>query len=418
MGSTFPGGTPMNIMIIIHALHGGGAEKVAADLITRMSVKHRVCAVLIENNSDHDYPIPAEIPVYYLQRHEEVYRRGNCTRDYLKAYYKDMSDQVRMIKQREQIDCALSFLEQGNYLNILSKGKERVLISIRNHMSVKEMYRRTGDQFIAGGHMSYQRKADRIICVSEDVMEDQRRNFHMPEKKLTVIRNYTDPEEIQNRAQEPLDDEVFAAFRSCHDFLYVNSGRLTVQKGQKHILKAFAAVYERFPQSGLVILGEGEMLTSLTRTADLLGIGEHVYFAGRQSNPYAYMKQCDVFVLASLYEGFSNVLLEANALSLPVIASDCSGVQDLYDTYSKDRITALKETDYALLVPCMDIIGDTLTGMTEKEEYLYQAMIRMYEDEDLRMKYAENSRILQEKYRPEKILPLWEAECEGRPVHE
>ena len=409
----------MNIMIIIHSLRGGGAEKVAADLITRMSAKHRVCAVLVENKDNHDYPIPAEIPVYYLRRHEDIYRRGNGTRDYLTAYYKDMSDQIRTIKQREHIDCALSFLEQGNYLNILSKGKERVLISIRNHMSVKEMYRYTGNQFINARHMSYQRKADRIICVSEDVREDQYRNYHMPEKKLTVIRNYTDPEEIQQRAEEPIHDERFLSFRSRHRFLYVNSGRLTVQKGQKHILKAFAAVHKRYPDTGLVILGEGELQASLTKAADLLGIGEHVYFAGRQSNPYVYMKQCEVFVLASLYEGFSNVLLEANALSLPVIASDCTGVRELYDPERPaGKITAVRKTDYALLVPCMDIIGDTLTGMTEKEEYLYQAMIRMYEDEDLRRKYVKNSRILQEKYRPEKILPLWEAECEGRPVHE
>ncbi|MBQ6452211.1 MAG: glycosyltransferase [Solobacterium sp.] len=408
----------MNIMIIIHSLRGGGAEKVAADLITRMSVKHRVCAVLIENNGDHDYPIPVHVPVYYLQRHEQVYRRGNGTRDYLSAYYRDMSDQVRMIKQREHIDCALSFLEQGNYLNILSKGKERVLISIRNHMSVKEMYRRNGDMFMNAGHMSYQRKADRIICVSEDVREDQYRNYHMPERKLSVIRNYIDSAEMQKKAQESLNDEAFTAFRESHGFLYVNSGRLTVQKGQKHILKAFTAVHEKYPDTGLVILGEGELRASLTKAAGLLGIENDVYFAGRQSDPYAYMKQCDVFVLASLYEGFSNVLLEANALSLPVIASDCTGVRELYDPKRPaGRITAVRETDYALLVPCMDIFGDTLTGMTEKEEYLYQAMIRMYEDEDLRRKYMKNSRILQEKYRPEVILPLWEAECEGRYVH-
>ncbi len=408
----------MNIMIIIHSLRGGGAEKVAADLITRMSAKHRVCAVLVENKDNHDYPIPAEIPVYYLRRHEDIYRRGNGTRDYLTAYYKDMSDQIWTIKQREHIDCALSFLEQGNYLNILSKGKERVLISIRNHMSVKEMYRRTGDGFIMKGHMSYQRKADKIICVSEDVMEDQYRNFHMPKRKLAVIRNYTDAQEIQKKAEEPLDDEAFMAFRSSHRFLFVNSGRLTVQKGQKHILKAFAAVHEQYPDTGLLILGDGDLQASLNKAAALLGIEKDVCFAGRKQNPHAYMKRCDAFVLASLYEGFSNVLLEANALTLPVISSDCAGVRELYDAERTGRITTVRETDYALLVPCMDIIGDTLTGMTEKEKYLYQAMIRMYEDDDLRRKYAENSRILQEKYSPEVILPLWEAVCEGRAVHE
>jgi glycosyltransferase involved in cell wall biosynthesis len=65
------------------------------------------------------------------------------------------------------------------------------------------------------------------------------------------------------------------------------------------------------------------MLGELQDLAVELGIDESVWFAGFQSNPYKFMAQSDVFVLTSIYEGIANVLAEALASGVPVVATDC-----------------------------------------------------------------------------------------------
>jgi glycosyltransferase involved in cell wall biosynthesis len=123
----------------------------------------------------------------------------------------------------------------------------------------------------------------------------------------------------------------------------VACGRLTEQKGFTHLLNALAEVRRHVP-AHLWLVGEGPLRDALREEAARLGVGDAVWFAGFQRNPFQYMAAADIFVLSSLWEGFGNVLVEAMALGTPVVATACP--------HGPDEIITHDET--GCLVPCGD----------------------------------------------------------------
>ncbi|WP_083925111.1 glycosyltransferase [Thioalkalivibrio sp. ALJ15] len=110
----------------------------------------------------------------------------------------------------------------------------------------------------------------------------------------------------------------------------VTAGRLTEQKDQKTLLEAFKIVLHRAPSARLIILGEGNQRAELEELARHLKISQEVDMPGHKENPYPYMERADVFALSSRWEGLGNVLIEALALSTPVVATDCpSGPREI-----------------------------------------------------------------------------------------
>jgi glycosyltransferase involved in cell wall biosynthesis len=89
------------------------------------------------------------------------------------------------------------------------------------------------------------------------------------------------------------------------------------------LLHALARVRQSVPGARLLIVGDGPDAEALDAQARQLGVAESVRFAGYQSNPYAFMRRAAVFALASRFEGFPNVLVEAMICGVPVVAMDC-----------------------------------------------------------------------------------------------
>jgi len=120
-------------------------------------------------------------------------------------------------------------------------------------------------------------------------------------------------------------------------------GRLARQKDFPTLLRAFAQVRSRRP-CRLVILGEGKERSALTALVERLGITPHVEMPGFVANPFAYLRRAALFVLSSAWEGSPNVLIEALALAVPSVATDCpSGPREI-----------LCEGRYGPLVPVGD----------------------------------------------------------------
>jgi CDP-glycerol glycerophosphotransferase len=119
---------------------------------------------------------------------------------------------------------------------------------------------------------------------------------------------------------EHLLDEATTAF--------VSVGRLSPEKNQARLLRAFADVHATEPGARLLLVGDGPLYDDLARLIRKLGLSEVAFLAGHQSNPAAIIALADCFVLSSDYEGQPMVILEALVLDLPVVTVSFGSVRD------------------------------------------------------------------------------------------
>jgi glycosyltransferase involved in cell wall biosynthesis len=139
-------------------------------------------------------------------------------------------------------------------------------------------------------------------------------------------------------------------------FVYGTVGRLVETKGQRILLEAFAKVYEKYPESWLILAGKGRLESELRSLAVQLNIHERVLFLGYRTDIPAVLRACDVFVLPSIAEGLPGALLEAMATGIPVIASRVGGVPEILSSPSLGTMVSSSSLDE--LTNAMERLGN------------------------------------------------------------
>lgn len=160
--------------------------------------------------------------------------------------------------------------------------------------------------------------ADMIVTQTKSSENKVRELFRVSVNKTKTIYNPIDIELVKNKSLE------FNPFLYLTDKIkIVTAGRLTKQKGFDILLKAFKEIKDKFPNAILFILGDGEQKENLRILANQLGIDRSVNFVGWVDNPYPYYRYCDVFVMASRYEGMPNTLIEALVCDAKIVSTNC-----------------------------------------------------------------------------------------------
>lgn len=165
------------------------------------------------------------------------------------------------------------------------------------------------------------RKYDNIIAQSNDMSNDMLRNWGVSESKIKVINN---PVSIKN-IQERINGNARPNDMPKDNLpVYLSAGRLSYQKGYDIILKRLSQMKPNIPFA-YYIIGDGESKKEIGGLIEKYKLGDFVKLLGFKSNPYDYISNCDALVLSSRYEGFPNIVLEANALGKPVFTNICPG---------------------------------------------------------------------------------------------
>jgi glycosyltransferase involved in cell wall biosynthesis len=163
-------------------------------------------------------------------------------------------------------------------------------------------------------------QAHYIIAVSNAVAQDTTSYFKI-NKPIKVIYNPVVIPSLCSKSEAHTDHPFF---NKKDTLVLLAIGRMTAQKDFGTLLRAFAEVRKRIPAK-LLILGEGEDRGMLESLAKDLNLGNDLSMPGFVDNPYPYIKNADVLVSSSAWEGLPTVLIEALALGTPVVATDCPG---------------------------------------------------------------------------------------------
>lgn len=186
------------------------------------------------------------------------------------------------------------------------------------------------------------RFTDSVVAISQGVAEDL---CQLTGAKIdpTVIHNPVVTPHFHVQVSEMIEHKWFN-----HDTVpvLIAVGRLNVQKDYPTMLAAFAELRKK-REARLLILGDGELREYLENMVRQLCLTNDVEFVGFVSNPYAWMKAADLFVLSSRWEGLANVIAEALACGTPVVSTDCpSGPAEI-----------LKGGAFGILAPVADPTG-------------------------------------------------------------
>jgi glycosyltransferase involved in cell wall biosynthesis len=231
----------------------------------------------------------------------------------------------------------------------------------------------------------------------------------MDKKKIQVIYNFYDIDEINKMSTNDIEDEYKEIFKFP---VIINMGSLTKQKGQWHLIRVFKKVKEVIPKMKLVFLGEGELENELKKLVYDLKLEKDVFFLGFQKNPFKFISKAKIFVFPSLYEGFPNAIVEAMTCGIPVISSDCdSGPREILAPNSdiKKKTNCIEYAEYGILIPvCSHKILGAETPLSIKEKIIVNSILKLFLRKDLLNKYISKSKERIKYFEKNNILTKYE----------
>lgn len=274
---------------------------------------------------------------------------------------------LRKLLQLELYDCLIATQSHTNIIAAFAKILARVNIPLifREVSTPSKNNRINGlSKFFLNTLVNFTYPmAQQVVCVSKGVEADFRSYYNYKKYNLTTIYNPV------------LDDAYFAKLQMPvhHGFFNENNkvilavGRLTEAKNFDFLIRAFKILHDHYPTTRLIILGEGELRAKFEALIRELGLRDVVDLPGFDSNPYAYFKYVELFVLSSDWEGLPGVLIQALASKVKVVSTNCpSGPMEILDN-----------SKFGLLVECND-----QAGLTQAMQQAIFANYVQYKDVD------------------------------------
>ena len=348
----------MRILILISSLEGGGAERIATRVASSLAERHEV-HIMPFSVSSNPYPLSGKVKVdnaglFDLRAPSRVPVKYFISIVYGYLY-------LTFVRLFFHPDVTLSFLNKPNLLNAFAIGGGRKIMSERNNPKKK------GERHFFAACQAY-RRADKVVFQSETIRD----MFPKKIRETGVI--VPNPVEVTCKAEG-------------HSQRIVASGRLKPQKNFPLLIRAFSRFSEGHPDHTLHIYGKGpqeEELRCLIRDLSLEG---KVFLEGFVGDIHEAVKDAEMFVLSSDYEGLPNALLESMMMGLPCVTTSFESAGEL-----------LGDSDSCLMVP----VGDELA--------LSDAMSRLAEDQRLRESLSAKATMFSERFSIERVIPLWEKE--------
>lgn len=220
--------------------------------------------------------------------------------------------------------------------------------------------------------------ADSVIALTEYMRKEMQK---ISNKEILVIPNGIDMDRSNNLSPN------FKESADTKKKIMIFVGNLRPEKGLSYLIEAMDYITRNNINIHLLLVGEGSQRENLEKLVDKLNINDKVTFSGKATTEEVtvYLKNSDVFVLPSLHEGFPNVLLEAMASGLPIVATDVNGVNEIVE----DRKN-----------------GFLVRPKNSKE--IAEKILLLLDDEDLRKNICKENRKKASKYSWQRTVKMLE----------
>ncbi|WP_245688530.1 glycosyltransferase family 4 protein [Vibrio sonorensis] len=184
------------------------------------------------------------------------------------------------------------------------------------------------ERMIYGLHMS-----PRVIAVSEAITKYLSKDGY-PNDNISVIHNGLDIERFNHKEYLNVKHELGIPKNS---YLFVTVGSLIHRKGIDRVITALRFVLLEYPDTHLLVIGQGPLKQKLEQHAECVHVEKNVHFVGEQTNVLTWLKGCDGYVSGARQEAFGLVFNEAALAELPIIAPEEGGIPEII-THKKNGL--------------------------------------------------------------------------------
>lgn len=359
-----------HIAFYIGSLHKGGAERVFVNLAKFfLDERYRVTMVTQYRYPDEEeYILPPEIKRVISDLNSDELSNSRIVNFYRRVC------KLRRIWKVEQPDMVLSCIGKNNFMTIVTA----MFTATRSVVSVvgeaKEEYPSRLMHDLANFLFPF---ADGIV------LQTERSKYFFNKKtqrKAVILPNSLNPAFIKPRYEGARDKRIVAV------------GRLDANKNHEMMIRAFAALMDKYPEYTLTIYGEGELRPYLEDLVSRLGISQQVFLPGVIPDVADRIERAALFLLTSYSEGVSNALIEALASGLPVISTDVP---------SGGTVELITDGENGLIIPAGDLNA------------LEEAMDKLLGDPAYADSLGREAAKIQQRLAPERVNRLWKDYFDG-----
>lgn len=307
----------IRVLFLIHDLGQGGAEKVLVNLVNNMDrSKFDITVMTLFDCGINRQFLSEHIKYKYWCRRMIP---GNSK--LMKLF---SPEQLHKMIVKERYDIEVSYLEGPSARVISGCPDERTKLVGWVHIEIHSEDRASRSfRSVSEARKCYER-FDRLVFVSGTVKECFEKALNI-QRRGEVLYNTNESRKIHELSFENTGETVFPEDK----FKMVGVGKLLKNKGFDRVLRVLKRLRDEGYPAVLYLLGEGREKGELMSFVNENKLEENVMFLGYQVNPYKYIRRSDLFVCASMAEGFSTAATEALIVGTPVCTVEVSGMKEM-----------------------------------------------------------------------------------------